>query len=296
LAEAREGGFVERTKEGYQFSHDKLQTSFQSMFDEQEKERLHLVIGETYLAIGGAEAMYSAAVHLQLAPEFARDKEQRIVLSKVNLEAAKYCKDSSAFGESANRLRRGLALLDPDNMWDTQYDLAFEMTELLAKMELIGGDLDTCKKLTAETLVRAKTLEMKINPLLMNMEVRMTANEMDGSIAAASQALSVLGLNMPRKVGVRHVVVKLLNVKRLLRRKTDADILSLPPMEDRAIEMSVQILLHLCTCKFRKIMCFRIRSLILDIETNTPPFQSQQIAFYRMQSTQLCTVLCWRPS
>jgi len=41
------------------------------------------------------------------------------------------------------------------------------------------------------------------------------------------------------------VVIKLLNVKRMLGRKTDAAILGLPPMNNRHIETAVRILLHL---------------------------------------------------
>ena len=54
LSAAVNEGFIEKTKVGYQFSHDKLQTSFQSMVSTVENVRLHLAIGETFLALGGS--------------------------------------------------------------------------------------------------------------------------------------------------------------------------------------------------------------------------------------------------
>ena len=244
---ALDGRFIEKTKEGYQFSHDKLQASFQSMFDETEEAELHLVIGETFFSKGGAESMYHAAAHLHRAPEFVRDRSKRIELARINLEAAKYCKEKSAFVEAATLLHRGLELLDPVEKWTQHYDLAFEMTETLAKMELIIGNHHSCNDLTRDALFRAKTTEMKINSLLIDVECRMACNEIDGSIAAANRALMVLGFKMPRKVASRHVVLKLLKVKWMIGRKSDEDILSLPPMNDLTMATAVKLLLHLCS-------------------------------------------------
>jgi hypothetical protein len=42
-------------------------------------------------------------------------KVKRIELAMTHLEAAKYCKEKSAFVEAATLLRWGLALLDEDN-------------------------------------------------------------------------------------------------------------------------------------------------------------------------------------
>ena len=252
LSEALDGGFIEKTKEGYQFSHDKVQEAFQSLFDETEEEELHLVIGDTFLSRGDAESTYHAAVHLHHAPEFVQEKCQRIELARINLQAAKYCKEKSAFEEAATLLHRGLELLDADEKWTVQYDLAFEITETLAKMELVIGNHGSCKDLTREALFRAKSTETKINSLLINVECCMTCNEMDGSIAAANCALKVLGIKMPPRVASRDVMVKLLKVKCMIGRKSDEDILALPLMRDEAMATAVRILLYLCTYCFLK--------------------------------------------
>jgi hypothetical protein len=62
--------------------------------------------------------MYQDAVHLHHAPEFVSCEGKRVELATTNLEAAKYCKEKSAFMEAATLLRWGLALLDDDeNKW-----------------------------------------------------------------------------------------------------------------------------------------------------------------------------------
>ncbi|KAI2510539.1 hypothetical protein MHU86_3807 [Fragilaria crotonensis] len=107
IDDAVRGGFVEKTKEGYQFSHDTIQTAFQSLIDDEEKGRFHLAIGNVFLAIGDVESRYLACVHLYNSPHFMPDDTNRIELVRLHLEAAKYCKERSAFIDAAAALHRG---------------------------------------------------------------------------------------------------------------------------------------------------------------------------------------------
>jgi predicted ATPase len=66
LSNAVKSGFIETTKEGFQFSHDKLQMTFSSMIDEKEKGDYHLIVREAFLARRNHESSYHAAVHLHL--------------------------------------------------------------------------------------------------------------------------------------------------------------------------------------------------------------------------------------
>jgi hypothetical protein len=63
LFQAVEAGIVEKTNDGFQFTHDKLQRCCRDMIVYAEKERLHRVIGESFFAEGDPESKYHAAVH-----------------------------------------------------------------------------------------------------------------------------------------------------------------------------------------------------------------------------------------
>ena len=232
--------------------------------------------------------MYHAAVHLHHAPEFVSSEAKRVELATVNLEAAKYCKEKSAFVEAATLLRRGLALLDDDEKkWTSLYELSFEITQTLAKMELVIGNHDSCKALTRECLLRAQTTEMKIDSLLVDVECCMVCNEMDGSIAAAYRALSVLGIEMPSKVSSRNVVTKLLKVKFMIGRKSDEDILCLPRMKDPAMATAVRLLLHLCWyCFLLEKTSLSVYSALLATELTLKfglsPYSASALTIYGM--------------
>lgn len=239
-------GLIERMKEDYQFSHDKLQKSFHDMVDETLKTRLHYIIGKTYLTLDLSDRLYYAAVHLNKAGALVEDESGLIDLANVNNGASKICRDKSAFLDAALFLRHGLSLLSEERKWTDHFALAFEMTESLAKMELVVGNLEACKEITNEVLLRCKSVKMKVNSLLIDVEVRMAGNEVEESISTANRCLKVLGTDVPQRVTILHVLRKRLRVRRLLRSMSDHDIISLPLMQNITKSASLQLLVNLC--------------------------------------------------
>lgn len=296
LDEALREGYIEATKNNgsLQFCHDKLQASFLSMYEESEKARLHLLIGETILATqSGPESLYHATQHLNQCPDYNRHITNRLKLVRMNFQAAQYLKEKSAFADACSCLRKGLQLLDvdPKSKWTTHFDLAFAMTEFLARLELIVGDLGRCRATVGEALSRAKSVEMKIKSLLIDIECHMAGNEMNATVTTANRALEVLGFGMPFKVVKRHVVLKLLKVRRRIGRKSDEDILALPEMTDNIMRTAVRILLYLCTyCYLKDEPLYGAYTALLAIELTLKgglsPYSSSAMTIYVSQS-------CW---
>jgi predicted ATPase len=233
LSRASSEGFIQMIGDDYQFSHDKLQDAFQSMVDHADKQRLHYLIGDQYVVHGRTdndESIFQAAVHLNKSGDYALGKECREKLARINLAAAKRCRDKSAFIDAVVFLRHGLKVLDEaaDDMWTKCFDLAFELTENLSKMELIVGNLDTCKQINEELVLRSKSTEMKIIPLVLDVEVRMAGNEMSETITAAKRALRELSIAVPDRVHIPKFMLKLRKVRRMIRGKDDEYILGLP--------------------------------------------------------------------
>jgi predicted ATPase len=252
LSEAMELGFIEKTKDGYQFGHDKLQFYFVSMIDDSERSQIHLKIGLVYLKREGAESNYLAALHLHQAPCYASTESTRVQLAEVNLKAAKYCNKLGAFMDASVFLIRGLECIDPGNKWTQHFDLSYELTQMLSRVELIIGHHDSSKERARELLEKARTTKMKIDALLIEVECCMACNQMEETIKAANRALRVLGIYMPGKTTMRHVIAKLIKVKLMIGRKSNECILSLPMMKDKSMEIAVRLLLHLYLYCFLK--------------------------------------------
>lgn len=248
LAQAVDEGFIEKIECHYSFTHDKLQSAFQGLIGKKTQEHIHLRIGEVYLGQTTGESMiYGAAVHLNNAPGFLEKDDQRVKLARVNLQASRYCQQKSAFDEAANLLHKGIELLDATEKWsDKFYDLAFEMTELLSRMLLFVGDFDGCRKASTEAMLHANSTKRKLTLLMIDIECHMANNELEASVATAIYALSELGVKWPKKISMRHVLIKVIKLNMLMARKTSEDILGLPPVGDENMEVAVRLLSHIC--------------------------------------------------
>jgi hypothetical protein len=177
-------GFVERTRDGYQFTHDKLQSALPYSIGESEEAWLHLLIGEAYLkhVANDKSNVYKAAVHLSCAPGFLYDRQQQKRLARINLDAARYCMEISAFDKSVDALvKRSLHLLGDADRWsEDNYTLTFEVMKCLARAQLVViGEFKACKNTTREALGHDRTAQMKMNLQLIAIEAHMAENAVD---------------------------------------------------------------------------------------------------------------------
>lgn len=249
---ACDAGIIETTRKGcYQFCHDTLQHAFYQMVDESKAEQIHLLIGNAYLSRENREEYkYLGGAHLNRSGRaYPRDDQIRLVC--INNDAASYCRETSAFAEAASFLRFGLALIDSELKWTEHFSLSFEMTESLARLELITGNLEVSRQLAGEVLSRAETTEMKFEALLVNVEVCMAGSEVEAAIDTARKALAVLDIDLPRNIGLKQVIGKVIKIKWKLWGKTDGYILGLPVCENQSTVAATRLLVDTCFFGFQ---------------------------------------------
>jgi len=228
LRSAMEANIVEKANAGYQFTHDKLQAAFQEMFDKHEKEEAHLKIGTNFLRKPGEMFKYLAALHLNCVSDSISNKFDNKLLAKTNLQASKYCECRYAFLNAADFLRTGVTLLgDGEQKWLTDFDLAFELTESLAKMELILGNMDACINANRIILQRTKSEKAKVNALSLEIEIRTASSAFGDNVPVGKKVLRQLGINVPPNLTPFHLISKLRRVRKLIDSKKDEEILSL---------------------------------------------------------------------
>ena len=134
--------FSQKNKYEISFSHDTLQFTFQCIIDQDEKERLHLVIGLKLLKQSNDVSKHQAAGHLNLSGRYlTRGIVDCVKLARTNLGASKYCKFRAAFRDSIYFLQVGLILLNHSReKCLVNFGSSFEMMESLVKTEFITGN------------------------------------------------------------------------------------------------------------------------------------------------------------
>eukprot|EP00546_Thalassionema_frauenfeldii_P000871 CAMPEP_0178935910 /NCGR_PEP_ID=MMETSP0786-20121207/24832_1 /TAXON_ID=186022 /ORGANISM="Thalassionema frauenfeldii, Strain CCMP 1798" /LENGTH=920 /DNA_ID=CAMNT_0020614159 /DNA_START=302 /DNA_END=3064 /DNA_ORIENTATION=- len=227
----------------YQFSHDKIQAAFLGLIEESTKWKMHLVIGQRLLNETNEAAGYHAALHLNASRKYDTNQTvDCIELSKLNLQAAKYCESRSDFSKSASFLRQGLSLLDGNEKWTKNYDLAIEMTRLLATMEFIVGNIQASMYANQQVLFRAKSSLLRYPTIFLEAELALAT----GQPVLVPRFRKILAKNLeiriPRYITPLNVFLKLERVRKYFRKYTDNYILSLPRITDNKIFTTVRVL------------------------------------------------------
>lgn len=119
--------------------------------------------------------------------------------------------------------------MDPLERWsEMKFGLTFEMTNMFARTEFIIGNFDSCEEATREAILHAKSTEIKLESLRLEVELRMARNETDKFISSAKPALRALvGVTLPRHASKRTVLAKCSKVKQMMGQMTDEQILGL---------------------------------------------------------------------
>jgi hypothetical protein len=132
-----------------------------------------------------------AAMHLNSTPPgFPQDHRHQAKVAGINLDAAKYCWEVSAFNEVEMMLKNGLDDLNLAKQWSEEHCMSpFELIEIIARTQLIIlGNFGAFKDTTREALRHAGTMtaEMKTKLLLVEVEVRtMVGNEVNNAISVS---------------------------------------------------------------------------------------------------------------
>jgi histidine kinase len=243
LREAELFGFIEPLQNGYfQFKHDKVQSAFQSNLSDDESQLIHSCIGRVYLAHGDDEACCRAAGHMIASYELLTNDEERVYLSQICLNASIYCQERSDFFSAGSLLRFALEVIPYDEKWNAHYDLALKLSVTLAKIEMVLGNFQACRRINAEVLFQANSVNDQLETLETCIEEAVADTRVMDCEIALNEALAAMEIWIPRKVSMLHVMYKLIRVKSLLGRKTNEFLLTMPEMTEKRRIIAVKLL------------------------------------------------------
>lgn len=211
-----EEGILEKAGPLYMFSHNSLQQTVYEITPQNNRNQLHLDIGSALISKSACapqeviEELFSVALsHINRSlpsggssksNEINLSPSQRGVFAKLNLKAGqKAISNSADFALAKFHLNAGMAFL-PEQFWQSQYDLAFNLHIEYANALLVQREyeeLDThCKAL----LLKASCIEdqIKIHELLIAYLFR--SGKFPEALEHVRSVLDTLGFPLPTSV------------------------------------------------------------------------------------------------
>lgn len=233
----------------YEFVHDRVQQAVYSLVDEDEKKKMHVMIG-TYLmenipAGGIEENIMPIMDHFNRGLELIQDPEKRIRLAKYNLMAGRKARASAAY-DSALQYLKCASMLVPDDVWEQYYSLSFDLYLEFAQAQYLCGETEAAEKLFDIVLGKAKTVLERADVYGLKMILYAGIGKLTESVHTGIQALRNLGLEIPVHPTTLDFLRELFLYKWHMRKRKIEELYYLPEMEDPGQKKISELLARLC--------------------------------------------------
>ncbi|WP_414545068.1 AAA family ATPase [Nostoc sp. CCY0012] len=217
----------------YRFFHDRVQQAAYSLIPQEQKQQTHLKIGKLLLenleAAEREEQIFAIANQLNFGLSLITDGSEKEQLARLNLRASQKAIASTAYVAGVDYLCTSQKLL-PADCWETQYPLALEIANELARATFLSGDFSQMQQVIEIVLENghshldtAKVYETKIQALIFQGQ----------PVEAVKIALAVVkkfGIKFPTKPTTPTIVLGLIDTKLALMGKSIASLEALPTM------------------------------------------------------------------
>ena len=244
---AVEEGLFEKSGASYRFSHDRIQQAAYSLiFGVEDREKLHLSVGQTVwsvyksMEIPNPQMLFVVVDQMNLGYNQIDSEERRLELADLNLQAGLNAKRVSAFFPASQYFRTGIQLLGRQ-AWEFYYGMALQLHVEAAEVTCSSGQHDQALDLAHTVLNRPKAMDSDLERDADHRASICIVASL-GALGKLLEAISFgrkhilnLGEKLPKKVGLFAMLSRLVKTKGMIKKLSDEDILSLPPMTDKKI-------------------------------------------------------------
>jgi histidine kinase len=288
-------GFGENKTEHtvYKFQHDKIQQAAYSLIPDEQKKPTNLKIGRLLLQkLSESEVqehLFNILTLLNFSAELISNEDEKLKVAKLNLIAGKKAKNSNAYLPALNSFKAGMALMANHQSDALYYDLLFQCSEC----EYLCGNFEESEKLYEIAFENAQGNLNKAFVCVSKMKLYENTVRFTNTIEIAQQGLHLLGTEMPVHPTWEEVEREFAAVKKLLGKKTIAQLENNTAIPSQEIALTQKIHNNLFSPAYltgnKNLLAFFICRMVqlAVIHGNT----SEAATAYAMYGYISCTIL-----
>ncbi|MEM7356187.1 MAG: serine/threonine-protein kinase PknK, partial [Acidobacteriota bacterium] len=232
------------------FVHDRVHQAAYSLIEANERQRVHLQVGQRLLATEGAvdDRLFDIVNHVNFGAERVVTPEDRLTMARLNLLAGIKAKNATAYDSGLAYARAGIRFL-PEPAWETTADLAFELYTTETECAYLLGDFDHAETLSGLLLDQSRDRHQKARIFNLRIAFYSSVGRFKDSIAAGIEGLELYGIRLSDEAGDVHGAIEreLTEIQRQIGDRPLSELLDLPPMTDQALEDCMQLMMNLTT-------------------------------------------------
>lgn len=226
----------------YAFLHDRVQQAAYALIPEERRRMVHLTVGRLLRARRSPEGPeahgFDVVQHLNQGRELITRRDERLEVARLNLEAGRKAKSSTAHDTALELFEAGIQLLD-ETAWQQDYALCFALHLEAAESRTLCGQFDAALAHTAALLPRAASALDRARVIrLRSLQYENLACYAD-AIATTCEALALFGLSFPATQTDKIDALER-EIETIASLRGDRDIAALaalPPMSDPPTQM-----------------------------------------------------------
>lgn len=228
----------------YQFLHDRVQQAAYQSIAERDKKATHLKIGKLLLSNippeERSEKIFDLVDHLNFGRKLIGKKSEKFELAKLNLEAGKKAKNATAYAAAREYLKVGMEVVG--DIWKEGYELAFELSKERAEAEYLSGNFEDAKAIIYQALSKANSVYEQVELYTILILQHCTVGEYQEAVKAGRNAVSLLGVDLPKDDFQTAIDLEFAQVKQNLENREIASLIDAKEMEDPAQRVLLNLL------------------------------------------------------
>ncbi|MEG4368075.1 AAA family ATPase [Microcoleus sp. B4b_D2] len=229
----------------YRFLHDRVQQAAYSLIPADEKQTVHLKIGQLLLSntleSNREERIFEIVSQLNVAAESIAQSAERQTLAQFNLMASRKAKAAIAYTAACKYAEVGIGLLT-QNSWQYQYELTLALYQVATEAAYLSGDLEQMAAQARLVLKHAKSPLDQISVYEVKIEAFTAQGHFTQAIAAALAILKQLGVELPAAPTQEDVAAAFSTVSDAIGERLPGELLNLSEARDVNILAAARIL------------------------------------------------------
>ncbi|WP_224369498.1 trifunctional serine/threonine-protein kinase/ATP-binding protein/sensor histidine kinase [Hyalangium versicolor] len=247
-AALQEGMLVRAGPDQYRFLHDRIQQAAYALIPEEDRKAVHLRIGRLLLESVPPEALserlFSIVSQLNAGAGLILDPEERHRLARLNADAGRKAKLSTAFRSAITYFTMAFQLL-PGDPWKTDPPLAYALRLELANCEFMSGNAAEARRMVEELLTRARTRAEVGGAYRLKSVLLIAAGQFQDAAECLLECLAQMGMPMSLRPTWEEVKAANDEVWAVLGDRPIESLIELPRMVDPDMEALMNVLSNL---------------------------------------------------
>ncbi|OQW95799.1 MAG: hypothetical protein BWK79_01175 [Beggiatoa sp. IS2] len=237
----------------FRFLHDRVQQAAYSLIELVQRQPIHLKIGQLLLENTDTleETLFEILHHFNASITLITEPEKIIHLATLNLKAAKKAKLATAYELAEQYLMVCLQLL-PQDTWQTQYTLTFEIYKTFAEIAFLRSQPEQAEQYAQLLLAHAQSALEKIQVYLIQLEQYQLIGQFETQLDIGRKALALLTINLPTTPDELQafITTSVQQISLIMQEKSWTEMIETPTVTDEQMLTAMKIIDNMIIAAF----------------------------------------------